>query len=156
VAKQSNEQSGCEGTVTDFKARKYIIRYKDGTTATLTKTALMKVLTPVPDEATATARTVGQIAADSAFEAVAAPMLAAQEAIRVPTTKGDAMVTDKLAAGCAAATTEQQPTTGDEPAAAVAIDEEEVNDSAIAHKLHLVLNCRSRRANKTLEGPEGW
>ena len=81
----------------------------------------------------------------------AAPMLAAQEAI--PTTEGDAMATDKLAAGCAAATTEQQPTTGDEPAAAVAIDEEEINDSAIAHKLHLALNCRSRRANKTLEGP---
>ena len=83
----------------------------------------------------------------------AAPMLAAQEAIRVPAAEGDAMVTDKLAAGCAAATMEQQPTTGDEPAAAVAIDEEEINDSAIAHKLHLALNCRSRRANKTLEGP---
>ena len=114
----------------------------------------MKVLSPVPEEVTATARTVGQIAADSAFEAVAAPMLAAQEAIRVPATEGDAMVTFKLAAGCAAATMELQPTSV-EPAPAVIV-KEEVNDSAIAHKLHLVHNCRSRRANKTLEGPEGW
>jgi hypothetical protein len=55
VAKQSNELSGCEGTVTDFKATKYIIRYKDGTTGTLTKTALMKVLTPVLVETTSAA-----------------------------------------------------------------------------------------------------
>ena len=114
----------------------------------------MKMLSPVPEEATATARTVGQIEADSAFEAVAAPMLAAQEAIRVPATEGDAMVTDQLATGCVAATTETQPTSA-EPAPAVIV-KEEVNDSAIAHKLHLVLNCRSRRANKTLEGPAGW
>jgi hypothetical protein len=64
------------------------------------------------------------------------------------------MVTDELAAGCAAATTEQQPTRV-EPAPAVIVTEE-VNDSAIARKLHLALNCRSRRANKTLEGPAGW
>ena len=58
------------------------------------------------------------------------------------------MVTFKLATGCVAATMEQQPTS-DEPAPATIV-KQEVNDSAIAHKLHLVLNCRSRRANKTL------
>ena len=55
VAKQSNEHRVCEGTITDFKASKYIIQYKDGTTASLTKTALMKVLRPVLVEATAAA-----------------------------------------------------------------------------------------------------
>ena len=80
MAKQSNDQSGCEGTVTDFKTGKYIIRYIDGrygTTATLTKTALMRVLSPVHVETTvaaAAATTVGQIAADSASEAIEAPI----------------------------------------------------------------------------------
>ena len=41
--------------MTGFKATKYIIRYKDGTTGTLTKTALMKVLTPVLVETTSAA-----------------------------------------------------------------------------------------------------
>ena len=41
-----------QGTVHDFKAGtgKYIIRYTNGTTASLTKTVLMKVLLPVVNE----------------------------------------------------------------------------------------------------------
>ena len=44
--KQSDEHNVCEGTVVGFKAGKYTISYKDNTTATLTKTALVKTLLP--------------------------------------------------------------------------------------------------------------
>ena len=37
----------CQGTVVDFKSGKYTIQYTDGTSAASTKTALMKVLSPV-------------------------------------------------------------------------------------------------------------
>ena len=47
-----DEHCACQGTVVGFKNRKYTIQYIDGTRATFTKTALMKVLTPVLTELT--------------------------------------------------------------------------------------------------------
>ena len=82
MSKQPGEQSACGGTVVDFKANKYVICYNDGTTASLTKTAPMKVLSPVRVEAiTAAATTVDSAlativverAVGSASEAVGAP-----------------------------------------------------------------------------------
>ena len=50
-----HEHCACQGTVVDFKSGKYTIRYIDGTSAAFTKTALMKVLSPVLTEQTAPA-----------------------------------------------------------------------------------------------------
>ena len=58
TAKQLDEHSVCEGTVIGFKAGKYTIHYKDNTTVNLTKTALLKVLSPVSVEAVAAAAAV--------------------------------------------------------------------------------------------------
>ena len=75
-----------QGTVLDFKAgtQKYVIGYHIGTTAELTKTQLMKVLSPV-------------------LAQQAAPMAAAET--ETPTIAGEAMAADKLAAGHEAVTT---------------------------------------------------
>jgi len=54
TAKQLYDHSVCEGTVVGFKAGKYTICYKDNTTSTLTKTALVKTLSPVSAKVTAT------------------------------------------------------------------------------------------------------
>ena len=55
VAKQTVGHGVCEGTVVSFTTAgsKYRIEYTDGTTAALTKTALMKVLSPPPIAGTA-------------------------------------------------------------------------------------------------------
>ena len=53
MTKQLDDHSVCEGTVIDFKAGKYIIHYKNNSIVTLTKTALVKVLSPVVVEVTA-------------------------------------------------------------------------------------------------------
>ena len=42
-----NEHSVTQGTVFDVKTGKYIIKYNNGTTATLTKTQLLKILLPM-------------------------------------------------------------------------------------------------------------
>ena len=52
---QLDEHCACQGTVVDFKSYKYTIQYTDGTSAAFTKTALMKVLSPVLTEQTAPA-----------------------------------------------------------------------------------------------------
>ena len=52
---QLDEHCACQGTVVDFKSGKYTIQYIDGTSAAFTKTALMKVLSPVLIEQTAPA-----------------------------------------------------------------------------------------------------
>ena len=70
TAKQLYDHSVCEGTVVGFKAGKYTICYKDNTTATLTKTALVKTLSPVVVEvvtAAATAITVIEVAPEAAL-----------------------------------------------------------------------------------------
>ena len=55
VAKQTVGHSVCEGTVVSFTTAgsKYRIEYTDGTTAALTKTAIMEVLSPPPMASTA-------------------------------------------------------------------------------------------------------
>ena len=86
LAKYEDEQNWCDGTVTDFKACKYLVCYKDGTTATLTKTALMKVLSPVRVETTAAAAIstiVEDEAVDSPFRPETEPTEASTETSRM-------------------------------------------------------------------------
>ena len=72
--------SESQGTVLDFKpgTQKYTIGYHNGTTAELTRTQLMKILSPV----------LGQ---------QAAPMQAAEK--ETTTVAGEAIAADELAAG---------------------------------------------------------
>ena len=72
-----------QGTVLDFKAgtSKYAIQYTSGTTATLTKTQLMKILLPVVTEGAAP-----ELAAQESSPAVAGNGMVAAKPVRGVTT----------------------------------------------------------------------
>ena len=48
----------CGGTVTGFKTSKYTIAYTNDTTGEVTKSELMKILSPLPEQLSNTTATV--------------------------------------------------------------------------------------------------
>ena len=96
MTKQLDDHSVCEGTVIDFKAGKYIIHYKNNSIVTLTKTALVKVLSPVVVEVTAATSAETAEAKAAADKKAAAHKKAAAKA--AADKKAAAMAADKKAA----------------------------------------------------------
>ena len=103
VAKQTVGDGVCEGTVVSFTTSggcKYSIQYRDGTTATLTKTTLKKILLPPPDASTAAETAAAALIGRTA---VADGMpTAAETDTEAPPEDGTAVATKPHAAAAAA------------------------------------------------------